>query len=171
MKKTEVIDSTNYPYEHNKAVNRYKRTALFLLWAGLINIIATIIEQFRFPPSYAFMFSSNGILSYSFGLWLSNPILLAIITSLIAFIIGGIFVFLGYYASLGHKWALLTGSAIYLLDFISLLIFFPGSSYFDFILAVAVHVSFSVTFFIAIITYEEVIALEKKYAQFKENTI
>lgn len=120
-----------YQSAHNRAVRMFQRSAIFILWAGVVNVFATLIGVIQIASKKS-VFSG---LSYSwpssgFALCLSgqiaiNNLLLKsmselgadLLIMLISIIIGGALAFVGFLASRGRKWFLFIGSGLLALDF------------------------------------------------------
>ena len=158
--KTHVV---TYEAAHNRAVRQFKKMSMFILWSGVLNIVSAIVAVLRtgamdISLSYAFnemlfrLLIEHTALS---NVWLGISIVGIAAVSGIAFAVLGIF------ANMGNRLSLLLAAALYFIDFILIFIFIPyGESYWTMIV---VHIMFMFAAFAAVVTYYQVLAIEKKF--------
>ena len=171
----------SYFEAHNKAVRAYQKSSIFLLWAGIINLFSLIIGLIQIAASktlsgltYAWPesgFSMNFSLQQLFNRLLieniASSVLAYVLLILIALFLSASFAFLGFFASRGKKWILLSGFSLYCIDFILLFIFVHFSLipfvWTNYAFSLATHVVILIACIIAIIEYYNVIHIEKVF--------
>lgn len=171
-----------YSVAHNKAVNLYKKTSTFLLWAGVLNLFSSIIGVIQMVSNTNLVVNditynwprSGFALSFSVQLLIDsllienlNSVAAYLLIILIALALGTLFAFLGIFSSKGKIVFLLTGTFIYLLDFIAMFFVYTYSSvvmvWTNYAFSLASHVIILIANVIAISMFFSVIEIEKKY--------
>ena len=173
-----------YVAAHNRAVNLYKKTSTFLLWAGVLNVFSVIIGIIQMMANsnlvvneQAYNWPRSGFaLSFSLQIFLNSllinnldKVLADVLIILIALSLGALFAFFGVFASKGKLLFLVGGSVIYLLDFVAM--FFVYNMFMieqlrtwtNYAFTLASHVVILIAMTIAIAMYLTVIEIEKKY--------
>jgi len=154
-----VTTPVSYEVAHNRAVRQYKKMSIFILWAGVLNVVSTVIAIFQNSTDYSLCFSFNNVIFLILGQ--STP-LLKIIIVLIAVASGALFAAVGYFASLGHKAFLFTGAIAYFLDFVVLFIFINPSND-GYLTSILIHAMLMIAIMFSLFAYYSVLAIEKKY--------
>lgn len=171
MKKKQKKTLT-YVEAHNKAVNRYKRSARILIWASIFSVIALLIGVIQLYsdsgnsstlPTY-FCYGAVELSFFLFASFSSLPPLGYIFIVIgISLVISIGMVFLSVEASQGKRKPLIISVGLYFIDWVIVIIteilFRPST----FLLTAGFHVIFSVILVIAIYEYFNVINIEKKY--------
>lgn len=169
-----------YSEAHNKAVKMYQRSAIFLLWAGVVNVFAIVIGviqlaanslvtqvQFPWPTSGFAMSFSVQILLNSVMIKSLDSLAADILMIIIGLVLGGLFAALGFFASKGKRWVLLLGTALYAIDFG--IMFFVYESGFvarlwtNYAFTLVTHIVVLVACIVAIVEYYNVIHIEKVF--------
>jgi len=154
-----VTTPVTYEVAHNKAVRQFKKMSIFILWAGVLNVISAVIAIFQNTSDFSLCFAFNNVIFLILGQ--STP-LLKIIIALIAVFSGVLFAAIGYFASLGHKAFLFTGAIAYFLDFVVLFIFIsPASS--GYLTSILIHAMLMIAIMFSLFAYYSVLAIEKKF--------
>lgn len=154
-----VLRPVTYEVAHNKAVRQFKKMSIFILWAGVLNVISAVIAVFQNATDYSLCFAFNNVIFLILGQ--STP-LLKIIIVLIAVASGILFAAVGYFASLGHKAFLFTGAIAYFLDFIVLFIFISPSNS-GYLTSIFIHAMLMIAIMLSLFAYYSVLAVEKKF--------
>ncbi len=177
--------STSYLKTHNKAVRLYRRSSIFLLFSGILNIFAIVlgilqVEAFRINENtivanlnYYWPISGYS-LSYSIQQLINNALLRAnhgimvnFLIILIALLISGLFGVMSFFASKGNKWTLFLASGLYALDFALMFILYSFDIipfiWANYVFTLVSHIIVMIACIIAIIEYYNVIHLEYKY--------
>ncbi len=177
--------STLYLKTHNKAVRLYRRSSIFLLFSGILNIFAIVlgilqVEAFRINENtivanlnYYWPISGYS-LSYSIQQLINNALLRAnhgimvnFLIILIALLISGLFGVMSFFASKGNKWTLFLASGLYALDFALMFILYSFDIipfiWANYVFTLVSHIIVMIACIIAIIEYYNVIHLEYKY--------
>ncbi len=152
-----------YAEAHNKAVRLYRKTAIFLMWAGIISILATVIALFKSEAGYGMSLAINIFLNRLIhALGLSN-----LATSLFIFalsvVTGALFAVLGFFAQQGKKIFLFIGAALYLADFAAVFLVYGANWGTTYAFTIATHLVILVALAIAIYEYFNVIAIEWRF--------
>lgn len=148
---------------HNKAVRLYRKTAIFLLWAGVVSILATIIAIFRSEAGYGMSLAINIYLNRLIAaLGLPNYAASLIIFAL-SIATGALFAVLGFFAQQGKKVFLFVGAALYLADFAALFLVYGANWSTTYAFTIATHLVILGALAIAIYEYFHVIAIEKRF--------
>lgn len=160
--KQEVTPVT-YEVAHNKAVRQFKKMSIFILWAGVLNVISALIAIFQASSDYSFCFAFNNAIFLKLeDLLVASPALLKILIISIAVVSGAIFAAVGYFASLGHRVFLFGGAIAYFLDFVVLFIFIAPSNG-SFLTSILIHAMLMVAIGMSLFAYFSVLAIEKKF--------
>ncbi len=179
MKKREKRPIT-YGEAHNKAVRMFKRSSIFLLWAGIVNLFAVIIGviqsaagsilsseicKITWPTSgYALSFSIQIFLN-SLLVPAMDPGLAYFLMLLIAAGFSALFVFIGLFASKGRLGLLIAGGALYALDFVGMFFVYGFTQvpavWTNYAFTLATHAIIFAAVVVAIIEYYNVIHIEK----------
>ena len=158
-----VSTPVTYEVAHNKAVRQFKKMSIFILWAGVLNVISAVIAIFQAGSDYSLCFAFNNIIFLELGAHLaSSPALLKILIVVIAVVSGAAFAAVGYFASLGHKAFLFTGAIAYFLDFIVLFVFIDPS-YTGYLTSILIHAMLMIAIMFSLFAYYSVLAIEKKF--------
>ena len=151
-----------YAEAHNKAVRLYRKTAIFLMWAGIISILATVIALFKSEAGYGMSGRQYFLNRLIRALGLSN-----LATSLFIFALsvatGALFAVLGFFAQQGKKIFLFIGAALYLADFAAVFLVYGANWGTTYAFTIATHLVILVALAIAIYEYLNVIAIEKRF--------
>ena len=181
--KPKVKKVVSYIDAHNRAVNFYRKSAMFLFWAGIIAVGASIIgivqmvagqnyvyEEivYAWPTSgFALGFSLEIFLARLFLNVIDTPALADVLIILVSLILGGGFGALGVFASKGKRWCLFLGGGLYLADFAALFFVYqylsPITNWTNYAFSIATHVIVLSALIVAIIEYYRVIDIEKKF--------
>ena len=157
-----------YAEEHNKAVRLFRKTVIFLMWAGIISILATIIGVFRSEAGFGMSLAFNVLINnLIFNLDLPDY---ATYLSIFAISIatGALFAALGFFAQQGKKIFLFIGLGLYLFDF-GLAFFVYGANWSTtYAFTIATHLVIVGALIIAIYEYYHVIAIELRYRGSKQ---
>ena len=175
----------SYVDAHNKAVKLYQKATLFFMWAGILCVFAAVIgviqsaagasngniTDFTWPSSgFALSLSINIYLSYLF-LSSLDMVMANFLIILISLVLGAGFALIGVFSARGKLWLLITGLALYLLDFaLSFFVYFasPLSSYFvwtNYAFTLALHVVILAAGIVALIEYYRVLDIEKRFTK------
>lgn len=158
-----TVTAVTYEVAHNKAVRQFKKMSIFILWAGVLNVISAVIALFQAGSDYSLCLAFNNVIFLELGDHLSSsPALLKILIVVIAVASGSIFAAIGYFASLGHKVFLFTGAIAYFLDFIVLFIFIAPSNT-GYMTSILIHAMLMIAIMFSLFAYYSVLAIEKKY--------
>ena len=176
----------SYVDAHNKAVKTYKRSSLFILWGGIINIFGAIMGVFNFGKSeisefginyrYSLSLASNRFIFNSLEYSEINVILSSFIVILVAIATAALLAIIGYLANKGNIKYLMIGMGIYIGDFIftfiydnlllgSLGAFELGFNWTIYAFSIAIHSIILIFIVIAIINYYQVLNIEKKHQE------
>ena len=178
----------SYVEAHNRAVNFFRKSAMFLFWAGIIAVGAAVIGVVQtsmgqvyvldeiarnWPTSgFALGFSLEIFLARVFLDNISNGALAGIFLAdiliiLVSLVLGGGFAALGVFAAKGKRWCLFLGGGLYLADFAALFFVYsylsPITNWTNYAFSIATHVIVLSALVVAIIEYYRVIDIEKKY--------
>lgn len=161
--KNREIKPISYEAAHNRAVRHYKKMSIFLLWAGVLNVMTAVVAVVKGGGNdYSMCFAFNQILFLLLGSTSLPAVTQIVLVVAIAVISGAAFALLGYFASLGSKVCLFTGGILYFLDFVALFIWIsPNSS--SYVLSIVMHALFLFSIMAALFAYYSVIAVEKKF--------
>lgn len=149
----------NYVEQHNKAVLRFQKTALFLLWAGVVSLIAILISVLRTDSGLGMALSINIFLNNLINGTSLSDVLKKLLIFIFALISGALFAALGYFARLGKLVFLLIGTSLYVLDFALTFFIYPLAFSNAFTFSIATHVVILGALGIAIYYYFRVIKL------------
>jgi hypothetical protein len=152
-----------YAEQHNKAVRLYRKTALFLMWAGVISILATIIAIFRSEAGYGMSLAFNVFINrliFDFNLP-DYATYLSIFAVSIA--TGAAFTALGFFAKQGKKIFLFVGTGLYLADFVAVFLVYGTNLDTTYAFTIATHLVILGALIIAIYEYYNVIAIERRF--------
>ncbi len=174
----------SYAEAHNKAVNHYRKSSMFLFWAGILSLGAALIGVIQMVSGQLFVLNE---VSYNwpksgFSLSLSalialdrllidsiqNPVISDILILLSSIIVGAGLAALGFFASKGKRLFLFLGFSLYLLDFAALFFVYyfylaPIYSWTNYLFSIATHVIVLGALVYALICFYRVIDIEKKY--------
>lgn len=180
MRRNRKVKQVNYVDAHNKAVRSYKKTSMFLMWAGLISVFASIIGVIQIAANStlegnAYLWPTSGFaLNFSIEIYLSSLFIqnldiglayfLIILTSII---FAGIFVTLSIFSSKGYKVLLILGSALYALDFIFMFFIYVflgvPKVWTNYAFTLVTHIVVCLGLIYAIIQYYNVLHIEKVF--------
>lgn len=182
MKTKRAKRPITYSEAHNRAVRMYHRTSIFLLWAGVMSLFAsvlgviqisagTIVEgaALKWPTSGFSLGLSIEMLFYSM-LIKSNLDLavIGILIILIGILFGGMFALIGIFASKGYRWVLFVGTGLYALDFAASFFIFAYSDvpsiFTNYMLTIFIHIFILAACVVAIIEYYNVLHIEKVFS-------
>jgi len=158
-------NKTQYSYAelHNKAVRMYRKTALFLLWAGVASVLATLIGIFEVDSGFAMSFSANIYLNH---LLLGSDLpsyAKYIIIFAAAILTGALFAALGYFAQLGKKAFLFAALALYLADFAAIFFVYDAIWTTPYAFTLATHLVVLGAVMVAVFSYYNVISIERRF--------
>lgn len=175
-----------YHQAHNKALNTYNKASMFLLWAGVLNILSALIgiiqsfssDTYQWPVSgYSMSFSTQIIINFfSFDNLDMNSLYSSLIIIASSLLLGSIFCFLGMEAKKGKIKILIIGAILYLIDFILMFIVYAYVVPFiwtPYAFTLATHVVILIAVAVAIYQYFNIFSIEKYYknvdkVEFKE---
>lgn len=181
MKKTKKAKRPiTYSEAHNKAVKMYQKTSIFLLWAGVVNVLAIVIGIIQMSanslvsgegidhiwPSSGFAMNFSGqIILNKLIITSMDSIIADILMIIIAVILGGAFVAVGYFAAKGKRWLLFLGSGIYALDFGAMFFVYQAVPmvWTNYAFTLVTHIVILIACLIAIVEYYNVIHIEKVF--------
>lgn len=153
----------------NNAVTTYKRSALFLVWIAVLALVGNFMGIANDPPSFSFGFASLTALFWSLftnGLISGPSYILTVL--LISFLVGGLFITLGFFAHRAKIIPFTIGFVLYLLDFIVL--FTPlynrvqeGNT--NYLITIVIHVFCLIYMIIGLFNYYQVINLSRQISQ------
>ena len=181
----------NYVEAHNRAVNFYRKSAMFLFWAGILAVGAVIIGiiqlvaqktfviesiSYQWPTSgFAVAFSLVIFLAKIFIDVMPNQALADIVLILVTLLLGGGFAALGIFASKGKRWCLFLGGGLYLADFAALFFVYhyisPLVNWTNYAFSIATHVIILSALVVAIIEYYRVLDIEKRYRGYTKQNL
>ncbi|MFA5480971.1 MAG: hypothetical protein WC282_01105 [Bacilli bacterium] len=152
-----------YSELHNKAVRLYRKSALFLLWAGIISLLAVVLGLFQQNSGYAMSLAVNILLNrllLQLGLpgYAYNLLIVAV-----AIASGALFSALGYFAQLGKKLFLFIGLGLYLADFAVVFIVYEPIWTSEYGITIATHLIILGALFVAVYQYYKVIVIEERF--------
>lgn len=172
----------NYTYleAHNKAVKTYQRTAIFLLWSGVVNVFASIIGVIQISAGatmskLTFLWPNSGFAMCYSGQMVLNSLLIQnldqlvadILILLISLILGACFAFIGIFAAKGKKVFLLLGGIIYAIDFASMFFVYKSNLvpmvWTNYAFTLVTHIIILVATCVALVEYYNVIHIEKVF--------
>lgn len=152
----------NYVALHNQAVLRYQKTALFLLWAGLVSLIAIVISVLRNNRALGMALTLNVFLNNLLLESSLSDILKQLLIIVLAIVTASLFTVLGYFARLGKIVFLLIGGSLYFFDFIGTFFFYPLVFEMNFMFSIATHLVILGAIIIAIVMYYRVLRINKE---------
>ncbi len=163
-----------YSERHNKAVRIYQKASFFLLWAGVVNVIAAIFGVFGVGTTtdsegnivdyrYSMCFSINKFLNYYLEQSGLDQWLFSLIIVFLALAMGGLFALFGYLASSGKRLYLFAGAILYVLDFVLFFFAFYNSPWTSYAFGLATHAVILVAIGVAIFEYFNVLSIEAHY--------
>jgi hypothetical protein len=157
------LSNADYETAHNRAVRQYKKMSMFILWSGVLNLVAAIMTVIRGTEAdFALAYTFNAII---YRVLIEQSSMTTFLLGLLIISIGAlsaiIFAAIGFFATLGKRLFLFLGTGLYILDFIALFIFAPAG---DSNLAMLfMHAMISIALGVAIFSYYKVIDIEKKF--------
>lgn len=168
-----------YEEAHNKALRLYSKTALFLLWIGVLNVLSSLIGVIQVAksggnwPSSGYALATSFQIAINFALsHLNIPVWDSLLIFFISVLFGALFAFLGLISTKGYKVPLIIGISLYFLDFIALfLIYFlyiDPMNMTNFFFSLILHIFLLGGLFVAVYNYIKIIRLEVKYKGNKE---
>ena len=182
------VKEVSYVDAHNRAVKLYQKTALFLMWGGILALFAAIIGVVQNVSGAANEISTTALwpssgfaLGYGLEIYLAfifltslDSVLAGFLIILVAFTLGALFALAGLFASRGYLWVLLLGLGVYALDFVGTFFVYHASplnafySWTNYAFTLVTHVIILSAGIVAIIEYYRVLDIEKRFK--KENT-
>ncbi|MFA5442808.1 MAG: hypothetical protein WCX85_00765 [Bacilli bacterium] len=152
-----------YAKLHNKAVRLYRKTAIFLLWAGVISILATVIGIFRSQAGYGMSLAINVYINRLIATISLPDYAYFLIIFAISIATGALLAVLGFFAQQGKKTFLFVGAALYLADFAVVFLVYGANWDTTYAFTIATHLVILGALLIAIYEYFNVIAIEKRF--------
>lgn len=152
-----------YVEAHNKAVRLYRKTVIFLMWTGIISILATVIGVFRSESGYGMSLAFNVFIN---GLLVNlNMPDYATYLSIFAVSIatGALFAALGFFAQQGKKVFLFIGLGLYLADFGAVFFVYGANWSTTYAFTIATHLVIVAALIIAVFEYYQVLTIERVY--------
>lgn len=160
-----------YTEAHNKAVRLYRKTAIFLLWAGVISVLATIIGVFRSESGYGMSLAVNIYIFRLIATLALEDYIQYIIFFAVSVGTGALFAALGFFAQQGKKVFLFVGLGLYLADFAAVFFVYGANWKTTYAFTIATHLVILAALIIAVFEYYHVITIEKLYRGTSKVTI
>ena len=169
----------SYRSAHNRAVRMYQRSSIFILWAGIVNVFASLIGVIQIAAGssfegLAYSWPKSGFALTLVAQMVINNLLLKSMSTIgadllimfISLVIGGAFGFLGFLASRGRKWLLFIGTGLIALDFAAM--FFAYAYMIPYVwtnyaFTLALHVLLLGACVLAIVEFYNVLHIEKVF--------
>lgn len=148
---------------HNKAVRLYRKTAIFLMWAGVVSILATIIAIFRSEAGYGMSLAVNIFLNRLIEALELPSFATYLIIFALSIATGALFAVLGFFAQQGKKVFLFVGAGLYLVDFAAVFLVYGANWDTTYAFTIATHLVILGALAIAIFEYFNVIAIERRF--------
>lgn len=163
-----------YSERHNKAVRLYQKSSLFLMWAGIVNALASILGVFGVGTSID---AEGNLVDYRYSMCLSvnrminvalensglDQWVFSLIIVLLSLAFGALFSLFGYLASIGKRTYLLVGGGLYALDFVLFFYAFLATNWTTYAFGLATHAVIFIAIGIAIFEYFNVLSIERHY--------
>ncbi|NCA97206.1 MAG: hypothetical protein EOM77_03390 [Bacteroidia bacterium] len=160
-----------YTEAHNKAVRLYRRTSIFLLWAGVVSVLATLIGVLRSESGYGMSLAFNIFILR----WIASLSLPDYAQYIIFFAFsiasGAIFAVLGYFAQQGKKVFLFVGLGLYMADFVAVFLVYGAIWSTTYALTIGTHLFILGALIIAVFEYYQVITIEKHHNAMKNASL
>lgn len=179
MKQKKKKEPLSYKEEHNRTLERFRKSSRLLIWVGALNVISLLVSIIQFVIDgetlyFYFCFGSNDlifrslmhvpdILNKFIALYFVIIVIIALATSAGA-------ILLGVFASQGKKKPLFGSLIFYAID--TLLIIpcaFVGESYISILLMSVIHVAILFIIIFAVYEYYKIIEIAKRYGVLKQS--
>ena len=181
MKKKERVkkEPLSYKEEHNKALDRFKKSSRLLIWVGALNVISLLISiiQFATGSSELFFYFCFGIDDVIFQALANIPYFFAhytvwyfVIIVTIALLTTTGAVLLGVFASQGKKKFLYASLIFYMVDTLTIIpCALLGEIYISILLMSVLHVAILAIIVVSVYEFYRIIAIAEKHGVLKQN--
>ena len=167
-----------YKEEHNKTLDRFRKSSRLLIWVGAFNVISLLVAIIQYASGtgslfFYFCFGCNDLLFQAIAripnFFINHTILYFVIIVIIALITTAGAVLLGVFASQGKKKFLFGSLIFYMLDTLCIIpCAFLGETYISILSMSVLHVAILSIIVIAVYEYYKIINIAKKHGILKE---
>ncbi|MFA5421298.1 MAG: hypothetical protein WC344_00685 [Bacilli bacterium] len=161
MKKN--VPELSYTEAHNQAVRLYRKSAIFLLWAGIISLIANITGVLSVDSGYGMSLAFNVFINSIFQTSGLTDIAKSLLIIAVALGTGAIFAALGFFAQKGKVLYLFIGTALYLADFGAVFLVYGANWDATYAFTIATHLVILIALGVAIYGYIRFLNIEKRF--------
>ena len=168
-----------YQEEHNKALDRFKKSSRLIIWVGVLNVISLLIAIINYFTQettlyFYFCFGFNDLIFQLLAMipsfFKDFTVLYMISIIAIALLSSAGAVLLGVFASQGKKKFLWASIIFYMVDTLFIIpCAIIGESYISILLMSVLHIIILAILIIAIYEFYKIIEIAKRYGVLKEN--